>query len=98
MYERRDYKALRTFATLTAGFGWAVVAFMFVAGFLLGREAQGSLSGLVLGVVGAATFGLGFIVWGQMVSVFLDQKEILEEIHRTLSQGTRSGPPEGSSR
>ncbi len=42
----------------------------------------GVLSGVIFGVL----LGIPFIVAGQMVSVFLDQKELLEEIRDSLKK------------
>lgn len=86
MYQKKEYRTLRTFAQLTAGLGWVVVAVLFIVGFIAGLKAEGLLAGLVAGAI-ATSAGLGLIVYGQLVSVFLDQKELLEEIAGSSSQG-----------
>jgi hypothetical protein len=89
MYEKKDYRTLRTFARLTSGFGWAVAGIFFLIGFVGGIQAQGVLTGILSGFLFGFGFGLAFILSGQVVSVFLDLKELLEEILAAQPQEPR---------
>lgn len=80
MYQRKDYQTLRAVASVTSGFGWLIVGVWVLLGLVIGWQTNGFLVGLLLGVVLGIFGGIPFIVWGQLVSVFLDQKELLEEI------------------
>jgi hypothetical protein len=91
MYQKKEYRTLRAVANVTAGFGWLIVAGFFLVGFFFGVTAGGFFSGIFLGIVLGAAFGLGFIVYGQLVSVFLDQKDLLEEILEEQRASRKAG-------
>lgn len=52
----------------------------------MGWKAGGFITGVMGGIVLGVLLGIPFIVMGQMVSVFLDQKELLEEILGALKR------------
>lgn len=57
-----------------------VVAILFLIGLIGSMETDGLLTGLLAGLLLGFVFGIGFVVYGQLVSVFLGQKEVLEEL------------------
>lgn len=90
MYQSKEYKTLRMVANITSGFGWVIVALLAVFGLIIGWQAGGFFSGVIMGIMSGVFIGIPFIVAGQMVSVFLDQKELLEDIRNgeTKTQST----------
>ncbi len=66
-------------ANFTSGFGWVIVGLFVLVGLIVGWKAGGFIAG-VAGRIILGLAGIPFIVMGQLVSVFLDQKELLEEI------------------
>jgi len=82
MYQSKQYNTLRTVAEFTSGFGWIIVGGLFFLGLIIGANvsAGGILAGILLGLLFGIILGIPLVVGGQMVSVFLDQKELLEEI------------------
>lgn len=80
MYQKKEYHTLRLVANFTSGFGWIIVGVLALIGLIIGWKSGGFLSGVLGGVMFGILFGIPFVVAGQMVSVFLDQKELLEEI------------------
>ncbi|HDO25049.1 MAG TPA: hypothetical protein ENG95_00205 [Nitrospirae bacterium] len=86
MYQKKEYRTLRTVANFTSGFGWVIVSVLALIGLIVGWKAGGFLSGVLSGVVFGVLLGIPFIVAGQITSVFLDQKELLEEIRDSLKK------------
>jgi len=80
MYQKKEYATLKTVSNLTAGFGWVIVGIFFLIGLIVGWKSGGFFTGIFSGVLFGIVLGIPFIVWGQLVSVFVDQKELLEEI------------------
>jgi hypothetical protein len=80
MYQKKEYATLKTVSNLTAGFGWLIVGIFFLIGLIVGWKSGGFVAGIFSGVLFGIVLGIPFIVWGQLVSVFIDQKELLEEI------------------
>jgi len=80
MYRKKEYRTLRMVANFTSGFGWVIVGVLVLFGFVLGLETKGFLAGLLMGIIMGVVIGIPFVVAGQTTSVFLDQKELLEEI------------------
>jgi len=86
MYQKKEYHTLRTVASFTSGFGWVIVGVLALIGLIVGWKAGGFLSGVLSGVIFGVLLGIPFIVSGQMISVFLDQKELLEDIRDSLNK------------
>jgi len=86
MYERKEYATLKTVSNLTAGFGWLIVGIFFLIGLIVGWKSGGFFTGIFSGILFGIVLGIPFIVWGQMISVFVDQKELLEEILGMMKQ------------
>jgi hypothetical protein len=82
MYRSKEYNTLRTVAEFTSGFGWVIVGGLFFIGLVVGANisAGGIFVGILFGLLFGIMFGIPLVVGGQTVSVFLDQKELLEEI------------------
>ena len=80
MYQKKEYTTLRTVSNITSGFGWVIVGILFLIGLIVGWNSGGFFAGIFLGIIFGIILGIPFIVSGQMVSVFIDQKELLEEI------------------
>lgn len=80
MYQKKEYATLKTVSNLTAGFGWVIVGILFLIGLIVGWNSGGFFAGIFSGILFGVILGIPFIVAGQMVSVFIDQKELLEEI------------------
>lgn len=90
MYQSKDYKTLRTVANITSGFGWVIVGILAFIGLIVGWQANGFFAGVLGGILFGVFVGIPFIVSGQMVSVFLDQKELLEDIREGVSKSSSS--------
>ena len=86
MYQKKDYNTLRLVANFTSGFGWIIVGILAVIGLIVGWKSGGFLVGVFGGAVFGIVVGIPFIVAGQMVSVFMDQKDLLEEISDSLKK------------
>ncbi|HDL15007.1 MAG TPA: hypothetical protein ENH28_02445 [Euryarchaeota archaeon] len=86
MYLKKEYRTLRTVANFTSGFGWVIVGVLALIGLIIGWQAGGFISGVLSGVIFGVLLGIPFIVAGQMISVFLDQKELLEDIRDSLKK------------
>lgn len=86
MYQKKEYHTLRLVANFTSGFGWVIVGVLSFIGLIVGWKAGGFLYGVLSGIIFGVLLGIPFIVAGQMVSVFLDQKDLLEEILSTLKK------------
>ena len=86
MYKSKEYNTLRTVAEFTSGFGWIIVGGLFLIGLVVGANisAGGILAGILFGLLFGIIFGIPLVVGGQTVSVFLDQKELLEEILKAM--------------
>ncbi len=67
-------------ANITSAFGWVIVGLFVLIGLIVGWKSGGFLVGVFGGAVFGIVVGIPFIVAGQMVSVFMDQKDLLEEI------------------
>ena len=80
MYTKKEYTTLRLVANFTSGFGWIIVGVLALIGLIVGWKSGGFLVGVFGGAVFGIVVGVPFIVAGQMVSVFMDQKDLLEEI------------------
>ena len=91
MYKKKEYKTLRLVSNVTSGFGWVIVALLFILGWVVGSQSVGGLAGFFSGLVFGITAGIPIIVSGQLISVFMDQKELLEEILVAVKPGTSSG-------
>lgn len=99
MYERKEYKTLRVIATFTSAFGWGIVGLFAFFGLIMGIAVLGG-GGIILGPLFGALIGLPYVATGQLIGVFMDQKEVLEQILNFLSTGASSetakiGPPSG---
>ena len=90
MYQSKEYKTLRTVANITSGFGWLIVGVLAFIGLVTGWQAGGFISGVLGGIIFGVFLGIPFVVAGQMVSVFLDQKELLEDIRNSLANSSKS--------
>jgi len=86
MYQKKEYATLRTVSNITSGFGWLIVGIFVLIGLLVGWKSGGFFAGLLFGIFSGIAGGIPFVVCGQLVSVFLDQKELLEEIHSSLKK------------
>ncbi|MBI5043307.1 MAG: hypothetical protein HZC10_05670 [Nitrospirae bacterium] len=86
MYQKKEYNTLRLVANFTSGFGWIIVGILALIGLIVGWKSAGFLVGVFGGAVFGIVVGVPFIVAGQMVSVFLDQKDLLEEISDSLKK------------
>ena len=86
MYQKKEYNTLRLVANFTSGFGWIIVGILAIIGLIVGWKSGGFLVGIIGGVFSGVLFGIPFIVMGQMVSVFMDQKDLLEEISDSLKR------------
>jgi hypothetical protein len=84
MYQKKEYNTLRLVANFTSGFGWIIVGILALIGLIAGWKSGGFLIGVFGGAIFGIVFGIPFIVAGQMVSVFMDQKDLLEEILNAL--------------
>lgn len=93
----RDYGTLRIFARAMAGIGWVVLGGAVLLGALAGVAAVRNLGvslqtlfalGQAIGLGGAVglLLGIGFIVSGQMISVLLDQRELLSRIAEAVER------------
>ena len=87
MYEKKEYATLKTVSHLTAGFGWLIVSIFFLIGLIVGWNSGGFFAGIFSGLIVGIVLAIPFIVWGQLVSVFVDQKELLEEILEAVKKG-----------
>ena len=95
MSQKKEYHTLRSVANFTSGFGWVIVGVVALIGLILGWKIGDSamypyfyrlMLGILTGGVVGVLLGIPFVVSGQMVSVFLDQKELLEEIRDSLKK------------
>ena len=86
MYQKKEYATLRTVSNLTSGFGWIIVGIFFLAGLVIGWKAGGLIEGIFSGAIAGIAVGIPLIVMGQMVAVFLDQKDLLELILEALKK------------
>ena len=86
MYQKKEYNTLRLVANFTSGFGWIIVGILALIGLIVGWKSGGFLVGVFGGAIFGIVFGIPFIVAGQMVSVFMDQKDLLEEISDSLKK------------
>lgn len=86
MHEVKEYKTLRTFANIASGFGWVIVGVLAFIGLIAGWQAAGFFMGLISGIMFGIFTGIPFILGGQMISVFLDQKELLADIRDCVSK------------
>ncbi|MEK6656796.1 MAG: hypothetical protein AABY58_05080 [Nitrospirota bacterium] len=84
MYQKKEYNTLRLVANFTSGFGWVIVGILALIGLIVGWKSGGFLIGVFGGAIFGIVVGVPFIVAGQMVSVFMDQKDLLEEILSAL--------------
>jgi hypothetical protein len=96
-YERKEYKTLRVIATFTSAFGWGIVIFFAFVGLIMGVAALGGI-GIILGPLLGVFAGIPYVAIGQLIGVFMDQKEVLEEILNSLrakasSETPKIGPP-----
>ena len=73
-------------ANFTSGFGWIIVGILALIGLIVGWKSGGFLIGVFGGAVFGIVVGVPFIVAGQMVSVFMDQKYLLEDISDSLKK------------
>ncbi|MEK6679426.1 MAG: hypothetical protein AABY39_08420 [Nitrospirota bacterium] len=73
-------------ANFTSGFGWIIVGILALIGLIVGWKSGGFLIGFFGGAIFGVVVGVPFIVAGQMVSVFMDQKDLLEEISDSLKK------------
>jgi hypothetical protein len=95
MYQKKEYKTLRWVADITSGFGQVIVGLFGLMGLIIGWKAGGIIVGIIGGVFFGVIFGLPFIVLGQLVSVFLDQKELQEGILSAVSKSENNVLEEG---
>lgn len=88
MYQKKEYKTLRTISNFISGLGWGIVGIFFFVGLMAGMAAGmgGFIGGIIIGLILGASLGIPLIILGQSASVFLDQKELLELIHESLSK------------
>lgn len=91
MYQKKEYNTLRLVANFTSGFGWIIVGILALIGLIVGwKIGRNPVDSLLVGVLGGAIFGIvvgvPFIVAGQLVSVFMDQKDLLEEILNAIKK------------
>jgi len=56
-----------------------VVGIFGLSGLIAGLQVHGIVSGII-GILFGAMFGIPIIILGQLSAVFLDQKELLEDI------------------
>ena len=75
------YNTLRYFARFTSSFGWLIVGLWAAIGFVAGWQWSGVLMGVLGGVTLGAALGLPFVLSGQLISVFINQKDLLEAIY-----------------
>ena len=61
-----------------------IVGILALIGLIVGWKSGGFLIGVFGGAIFGIVVGVPFIVAGQMVSVFMDQKDLLEEILSAL--------------
>ena len=85
MYQKKEYNTLRMVAKVTSGLGWVIVGLLALIGFATGWAKHDFVTGVLVGIIFAVA-GIPLVVMGQMVSVFLDQKELLEEILGALKR------------
>ena len=77
-------------SNVAAGFGWLIVGVFFLTGLIYGWKLGGFSTGIFFGIIFGVLLGIPFIVWGQLTSVFVDQKELLEEILDTVKKEKQS--------
>ena len=94
MYQKKEYKTLRFIGQITSCFGWLFVVGAIIGGFTLGDmpKGPGVIVGALIGFLSGVLMGLPFIVMGQSASVFLDQKELLEDILEITKENTSKIP------
>jgi len=90
MYQKKEYTTLKTVSNITAGFGWVIVGVFFLIGLIVGWKSGGFFAGIFSGILCGIVLGIPFIIWGQLVSVFVDQKELLEEILEVVKKEKQS--------
>lgn len=88
MYQKKEYRTLRTISNFISGLGWGIVGIFFFIGLAAGMAAGmgGFFGGILLGLILGACFGIPMIIMGQSASIFLDQKELLELIFEKLPE------------
>ncbi len=90
MYQKKNYNTLRTLSNMISGFGWVIIIILFIAGWIGGGQQVGVVGGFFAGLLTGLIIGIPLIALGQLISVFLDQKEIQEEILAAVKPGTSS--------
>ena len=90
MYQKKDYKTLRTLSNMISGFGWVIIIILFIAGWIGGGQQVGVIGGFFAGLLSGLIIGIPLVALGQLISVFLDQKEVQEEILATINSKTSS--------
>jgi len=86
MYKEKEYNTLRMVSKITSGFGWIIAGIFALFGLITGWSAGGFLAGIIGGIVCGVLLGVPFVIGGQMISVFLDQKELLADILETMKK------------
>lgn len=89
IYQKNKYKMLRSASNFLVQLGWIVLIFLFVVGIIAGFQASGNPMVILMGGFLGLVIGIPIIVLGQIISVFLDQKELLEEIRDTLKSDNK---------
>ncbi len=86
MNDPKQYRVLMFFANLISGYGWLIVIVWFLLGVGLGWSFFGPMVSILLGVVLGLFVGVPIIAGGQLLSVWLDQRNYLRDIANTLVQ------------
>ena len=89
MHEKKEYKTLRWFANATESFGWLLVILSVLIGIVGGYNTGGVIGGIFFGIIAGFFLGLPIILAGQIVSVFLDMRELLADISENIKKAGR---------
>ena len=85
MNDSKQYRVLSIFANLVSGYGWLIVLFWFVIGTGISWTLMSGMMALLIGLLTGIVIGIPIIAFGQLLAVWLDQRNYLRDIAQSLT-------------